>query len=89
VHRHHTKEKDMTATNQPTPPETPRENDELTLAEVADLVHVPLATLRYWRAASAPAHKLPDREHRPLRRRDAAQWPEAQSRRTPSGSEGS
>jgi hypothetical protein len=77
----------MTATNDPpTAPDTPNENDELfTLPEVADLVHVPAATLRYWRATSARAHKLPDREHRPLRRRDVHQWREAQSRRTPSG----
>ena len=37
----------------PTPthhPETPHANDELlTLPEVADLVRVPVATLRYWR----------------------------------------
>ena len=41
----------MTATNhRPTPHETPHANDELlTLPEVADLVRVPVATLRYWR----------------------------------------
>ena len=41
----------MTATNhRPTTPETPHANDELlTLPEVADLVRVPVATLRYWR----------------------------------------
>ena len=33
-----------------TPPETPHANDELlTLQEVANLVRVPVATLRYWR----------------------------------------
>ncbi len=41
----------MTATNhRPTTPETPHANDELlTLPEVADLVRVPVATLRYSR----------------------------------------
>ena len=41
----------MTATNhRPTTRETPHANDELlTLPEVADLVRVPVATLRYWR----------------------------------------
>jgi predicted DNA-binding transcriptional regulator AlpA len=33
-----------------TPPETPHANDELlTMREVADVVRVPVATLRYWR----------------------------------------
>ena len=33
-----------------TPPETPHANDELlTIQEVADVVRVPVATLRYWR----------------------------------------
>jgi predicted DNA-binding transcriptional regulator AlpA len=33
-----------------TPPETPHANDELlTMQEVADVVRVPVATLRYWR----------------------------------------
>ena len=41
----------MTATpHRPTTPATPHANDELlTLPEVADLVRVPVATLRYWR----------------------------------------
>ena len=37
-----------------TPPETPHANDELLtiaeVAEVADVVRVPVATLRYWRS---------------------------------------
>ena len=42
----------MTASqHRPTTPETPHANDELlTLPEVADLVRVPVATLRYWRS---------------------------------------
>lgn len=33
-----------------TQPQTPHANDELlTIAEVADLIRVPVATLRYWR----------------------------------------
>ena len=41
----------MTATpHRPTTPGTPHANDELlTLPEVAELVRVPVATLRYWR----------------------------------------
>jgi len=32
------------------PPQTPHANDELlTIAEVADVIRVPVATLRYWR----------------------------------------
>ena len=41
----------MSTISQPvTPPEDPHANDELiTIAEVADVVRVPIATLRYWR----------------------------------------
>ena len=39
-----------TISQQVTPPEDPHANDELlTIAEVADVVRVPVATLRYWR----------------------------------------
>lgn len=40
----------MTSTYRPDPPATPHAGDELlTMAEVADLIRVPVATLRYWR----------------------------------------
>ena len=39
-----------TISRQVTPPEDPHANDELlTIAEVADVLRVPVATLRYWR----------------------------------------
>ncbi|MGV1037857.1 MAG: tyrosine-type recombinase/integrase [Candidatus Nanopelagicales bacterium] len=39
-----------TISQQVTPPEDPHANDELlTIAEVADVLHVPVASLRYWR----------------------------------------
>ena len=39
-----------TITHQATSPDTPHADDELlTMQEVADIVRVPLATLRYWR----------------------------------------
>jgi len=39
-----------TISQQVTPPQDPHANDELlTIAEVADIVRVPVATLRYWR----------------------------------------
>jgi hypothetical protein len=40
----------MSSTQRATVPDTTRADDELlTLQEVADVVRVPLATLRYWR----------------------------------------
>lgn len=40
----------MNSTERATLPETPRQADELlTMQEVADVVRVPVATLRYWR----------------------------------------
>jgi excisionase family DNA binding protein len=40
----------MTSTYRTESPDTPHAGDELlTLTEVADLVRVPVATLRYWR----------------------------------------
>ena len=81
--RTRTKEKDMTATNhQPTTPETPHANDELlTLPEVADLVRVPVATLRYWRHLGSGPQSF--RIGRTVRywRTDVLQWLESQSRR--------
>jgi predicted DNA-binding transcriptional regulator AlpA len=39
-----------TIPQRPTPPEAPHANDELlTMQEVADVVRVPVAKLRYWR----------------------------------------
>ena len=39
-----------TISQQVTPPQDPHDNDELlTIGEVADIVRVPIATLRYWR----------------------------------------
>ncbi|NMM23092.1 MAG: helix-turn-helix domain-containing protein [Phycicoccus sp.] len=39
-----------TISQQVTPPQDPHANDELlTIGEVADIVRVPVATLRYWR----------------------------------------
>jgi predicted DNA-binding transcriptional regulator AlpA len=40
----------MSNTQRATVPDTPRADDELlTMQEVADVVRVPVATLRYWR----------------------------------------
>lgn len=40
----------MTSTTRPESTDTPHADDQLlTMAEVADLVRVPVATLRYWR----------------------------------------
>ena len=40
----------MTSTHRAQTPSTPHADDDvLTIAEVADLVRVPVATLRYWR----------------------------------------
>lgn len=40
----------MTTTHRAERPETPHADDQLlTMAEVADVVRVPVATLRYWR----------------------------------------
>jgi len=73
----------MTATNhRPTPPETPHANDELlTLPEVADLVRVPVATLRYWRHLGSGPQSF--RIGRTVRfwRSDVLHWLEVQSSR--------
>ena len=40
----------MTTTPRATRPDTPHAHDELlTMKEVADIIRVPLTTLRYWR----------------------------------------
>ena len=71
----------MTATpHRPTPPQTPHANDELlTLPEVADLVRVPVATLRYWRHLGSGPRSF--RIGRTVRywRSDVFQWLESQS----------
>jgi predicted DNA-binding transcriptional regulator AlpA len=42
-----------------TPPEDPHAHDELlTMAEVADVVRVPVATLRYWRHLGTGPHSF-------------------------------
>jgi hypothetical protein len=47
-------------------PVTPHADDELlTIQEVADVVRVPVATLRYWRHVDRPA-QLPHWPQRPL-----------------------
>jgi predicted DNA-binding transcriptional regulator AlpA len=48
----------MSIISQPvTPPEDPYAGDELlTIAEVADVVRVPVATLRYWRHLGTGPH---------------------------------
>lgn len=71
----------MTATpHGSTPPPTPHANDELlTLPEVADLVRVPVATLRYWRHLGSGPQSF--RIGRTVRywRSDVYQWLEKQS----------
>jgi predicted DNA-binding transcriptional regulator AlpA len=80
---HEHQEKHMTATpHRPTPPPTPRANDELlTLPEVADLVRVPVATLRYWRHLGSGPQSF--RIGRTVRywRSDVYRWLEKQSSR--------
>ena len=52
----------MSSTQRATVPDTTRVDDELlTMQEVADVVRVPVATLRYWR------HRPAQLPHRPLR----------------------
>ena len=73
----------MTATNhRPTTSETPHANDELlTMAEVSDLIRVPVATLRYWRHLGCGPRSF--KVGRTVRywRSDVYQWLEEQSRR--------
>ena len=73
----------MTATNhRPTTPETPHANDELlTMAEVSDLIRVPVATLRYWRHLGCGPRSF--KVGRTVRywRSYVYQWLEEQSRR--------
>ena len=71
----------MTATPpRPTTSEMPHANDALlTLPEVADLVRVPIATLRYWRHLGSGPQSF--RIGRTVRywRNDVLQWLERQS----------
>ena len=56
-------------------PVTPHADDELlTIQEVADVVRVPVATLRYWRHLGSGPPQLPDRPHRPLLAQDVFHW---------------
>ena len=74
----------MTATpHRPNAPSTPHAKDELlTLPEVADLVRVPVATLRYWRHLGSGPQSF--RIGRTVRywRTDVLQWLELQSSRS-------
>ena len=78
------KDVDMSATpHQTTPPQTPHANDELlTLQEVADIVRVPVATLRYWRHLGSGPESF--RIGRTVRywRSNVLQWLEVQSSRS-------
>ena len=48
-----------TISQQVTPPEDPHAGDELlTIAEVAAVVRVPVATLRYWRHLGTGPHRF-------------------------------
>lgn len=72
----------MTATHHRPTPETPHANDELlTLPEVAALIRVPVATLRYWRHLGSGPQSF--RIGRTVRywRSDVYQWLESQSSR--------
>lgn len=74
----------MTATpHRPTAPETPHANDQLlTIQEVADIVRVPVATLRYWRhLGSGPPSFRIGRTIRYWRSR-VYEWLEEQASRT-------
>jgi excisionase family DNA binding protein len=79
--RYQDKEIDMsTIPRRATPPETPHANDELlTIQEVADVVRVPVATLRYWRHLGSGPQSF--RIGRSVRywRSEVLQWLEKQS----------
>ena len=71
-----------TITHRATSPDTPHAGDELlTMQEVADLVRVPLATLRYWRHLGTGPRSF--RIGRSVRywHTDVLHWLEEQSRR--------
>ena len=56
----------MSSTQRATEPDTTRVDDELlTMQEVADVVRVPVATLRYWRHLGT-GPRSPHRPQRPL-----------------------
>jgi DNA-binding transcriptional MerR regulator len=70
-----------TITHRGASPETPHAGDELlTIAEVADIVRVPIATLRYWRHLGSGPNSF--RIGRSVRywRSEVLQWLEEQSR---------
>jgi excisionase family DNA binding protein len=70
----------MSITQRAEAPDTPHANDELlTMKEAADLVRVPVATLRYWRHLGSGPHSF--RVGRSVRywRTDVLRWLEQQS----------
>ena len=73
----------MTASqHRPTSPETPHANDELlTLPEVADLVRVPVATLRYWRHLGCGPRSFKVGRHVRYWRTDLVLWLTEQTNR--------
>ena len=77
----------MTSTYRSGTSQPSRANDDLlTIAEVADLLRVPVATLRYWRHLGTGPHSF--RIGRSVRywRTEVIRWIEAQGRR-PQGRE--
>jgi excisionase family DNA binding protein len=71
----------MSITHRAESPDTPHANDELlTMKEVADVVRVPVATLRYWRHLGTGPHSF--RIGRSVRywRTDVLHWLEQQSK---------
>ena len=73
----------MTATNhRPTTSETPHANDELlTMAEVSDLIRVPVATLRYWRHLGSGPRSFKVGRHVRYWRTDLVLWLTEQTNR--------
>ena len=75
-----------TITHRAISPETPHTGDELlTMQEVADVVRVPVATLRYWRHLGTGPRSF--RIGRSVRywHNDVAHWLEEQSRHPQAG----
>jgi len=75
-----------TITHRAISPETQHANDELlTMQEVADVVRVPVATLRYWRHLGTGPRSF--RIGRSVRywRNEVVHWLEEQSRRPQAG----
>ena len=65
----------MTSTYRADPKGAPRPDDELlTMAEVADLVRVPVATLRYWRHLGCGPRSIKIGRHVRYWRADLLRW---------------